>query len=1205
MVIKRILFSLLLVSFGLILFSLEYSNYTERLFNNPSVGDSIKILKEGLDRGELKPFDYLILYYLLKAKGERESAIYYAFEGFQKVEEEDSALLLLDVLNRELFFNNETKRLALELFEKNKEKFDSPLYRFSILNSLLLINWREEVLEKDKYLNEMGIPQYYFFNVIEKELPRLRFKEIEDYSAYMKELKFIKRAGISLKIPTYLIDTKREFLSLYVVPFEVDEATDINIILLSRSSLKVFVDNKKILTKDEFEEIGCPVRILKIHCEKGKHILSLIYFVSSPGEGFNLAFMEEKKGKIRFLKEVPLEVAETEFIEQKPLIKVKDDNLKELVLGLFYQSINDYGIAQVNFEKVEKKLNECAFAKVILANYYFERNGEYPFQFRFSKCGKIIDEIINFDEDVPEAKYYKAVMKSFTNEDENILLDLKELTQKYTKDPRWFVELYNKLSDLGLMGEAKNVLMEVFELFPENERIQNLVYSFYENTQNYEKRFEFLNKYFSKRADKISEFTDYYIDIEDFDRAISSLKKEKELFPELDVNYDIMLLELLMKQKKFEEALKLVDNLLKINPKSIEFLEKKANILIELNRKEEAYKIYEEVKKQNPSFFTYDRAMWLKGGNLPFEGERISFEEAIKGFIDNPDGASSAFILDHQITQILEDGGAIERYHGILKIYDKEGVEKEGELSFPSDYLLVLRVVKPDGRVVEPEYIPTKRTIGMSGLEPNDIIEYEYVNTVEPNEYKNNSYYRPNYQFIFQDLEKPFFRTLWTIKYPKSFKMEFYEQNLKEKPEEYESQGVIIRKYDYRNANRISEEPLAPPTSYFLPLVYIVGNFTWEDLFRVYKNAVIGFFPVSEVIKEEARKRRMNLKRKSEIVEDLINFVLTEIDMSKSFDSLNPTHTLLMGEGNRLQLFGSLLKANDIDFDILFVEDKVMSNIKNNLPLDRYNNMLLRVKTENGEEYIFLSDSTRNPKILPINLAGSRAISLSKDHYEVEKIKDDISKYLQAKDIQNRFIDENGNMVVHIHQEVDPDTSSDLRRVLKMVEPERWKELVEMAFSQIFGQIEVIDYKFEDIENYEENLNIKLELKVNSFARVENNVLEIDKLFDKVDLLKFYGKLQTRNLPLEVSSPVIFNQDVEISLPEGKIAGFQKRNEKIISSFGYYKLSMKKKKNRLFIRRNLFIPYQIVEKDYYKEFINFLNQIDSLENIKVKVFLKK
>lgn len=75
-----------------------------------------------------------------------------------------------------------------------------------------------------------------------------------------------------------------------------------------------------------------------------------------------------------------------------------------------------------------------------------------------------------------------------------------------------------------------------------------------------------------------------------------------------------------------------------------------------------------------------------------------------------------------------EDGSSLTIRHFIFEVRNKESIDSVGELSLDSDDLVVrLRVVKPDGRMLEPEHHDEVRDISLTGLAPGDIVEWLIV----------------------------------------------------------------------------------------------------------------------------------------------------------------------------------------------------------------------------------------------------------------------------------------------------------------------------------------------------------------------------------------------------------------------------------------------------------------------------------------------
>ncbi len=102
--------------------------------------------------------------------------------------------------------------------------------------------------------------------------------------------------------------------------------------------------------------------------------------------------------------------------------------------------------------------------------------------------------------------------------------------------------------------------------------------------------------------------------------------------------------------------------------------------------------------------------------------------------VDDDDERPAAMrLLDYGGVEFAADGSAIERVHTVVRLLDKTGIARFGEVQIPADAeILELRTIKPDGTTLEPEAIPEKDTHSLPGLEAGDAIEYDYLRDYAP-----------------------------------------------------------------------------------------------------------------------------------------------------------------------------------------------------------------------------------------------------------------------------------------------------------------------------------------------------------------------------------------------------------------------------------------------------------------------------------------
>ena len=65
----------------------------------------------------------------------------------------------------------------------------------------------------------------------------------------------------------------------------------------------------------------------------------------------------------------------------------------------------------------------------------------------------------------------------------------------------------------------------------------------------------------------------------------------------------------------------------------------------------------------------------------------------------------------------------------ILRINDKQGVDKEGEQSLPGQVILSMRTIKPDGEILEPEHRVFFSYYGTRLLGSPKTVDYSIIGT--------------------------------------------------------------------------------------------------------------------------------------------------------------------------------------------------------------------------------------------------------------------------------------------------------------------------------------------------------------------------------------------------------------------------------------------------------------------------------------------
>jgi hypothetical protein len=90
--------------------------------------------------------------------------------------------------------------------------------------------------------------------------------------------------------------------------------------------------------------------------------------------------------------------------------------------------------------------------------------------------------------------------------------------------------------------------------------------------------------------------------------------------------------------------------------------------------------------------------------------------------------AGAVTLLQGTERHFAEDGSSLTIRHFIFEVRSKDSIDAIGEIARGDDELVVrLRVVKPDGRELEPEHHAEVKDISLTGLGPGDIVEWIMV----------------------------------------------------------------------------------------------------------------------------------------------------------------------------------------------------------------------------------------------------------------------------------------------------------------------------------------------------------------------------------------------------------------------------------------------------------------------------------------------
>ena len=946
-------------------------------------------LRKDLDRDPADSGAAYALALAQQAAGEREKAVVTALEGLRSAPGSPLSFLLEELVGDDATFNLTTTRLvteALPILVARPEM--DPLVRFNLRWLAYELAARQGNREERlAAMSRAGFVPGALFSGVQKDLSRTEFYEAGapergDFSK--TRWRYSKVDGLQCGPPALAVPAEREFNIYSLVPFRVAKGVDAILYFNAAKPFKVFLDDRPLLTRDVFKTQENPTALRRVTLSAGWHRLLVKVHGERNDAGIHMALLDPSGQalSVQWGEAVPDSAPSgfrdggdwrgafwSEFSQADPRF--------EAFSGLWYRWLGDVAQGRLLMEEAAEKAPKCLAWNLLTAKMYLTEADDLSPKIAQSRAEKALDAALAVDPSCPLSLFLKSILQGVNSDGDEDLATLSALVEHYPSDSRWFVALAGRFQEKGWIAQARSVLERASSCLPQCESVESAWISFYQQIPDLQSMEIAIGRLKALR-DAGPEREAYLSATRKWEDLHRLLEEEAVRYGDRDCHYALELAKLEMRMGRLEAAEKRLEGLANQDPGDTEIAVFLARTRFLKGDPEGARRAWQALKSAKPDAFQVDMARWAMGEPLPFQERHLELERVLREDTSKePDAAPSSLLLDQMFTRVQSDGSSLERYHGIIRINDKEGVDRESEQTLPGQVVLSLRTIKPDGRILEPEQIPDKDTISMQGLEAGDIIEYEYFTLKPPSGVKPNAYVTAQV-YLFQDIEKPFHRTQWTIEWPESIPMQFYEQNLPSPCKKGTAGGLRWQDWDYRDMPRIAPEPDTPNKMLFVPLVEAVGGITWEDLGRFLKEGITGAYQITPEVERCYRQAVGDAKSPEDKAGRIVSYLLKQVDSDRASGWQDPTQVLLTRQGSRIPVAAAFLSLAGIPFDVLVAETVPDRVYRENLPrIGQFSTPVLKVNLPSGPRYLTLASPYRDPYILPWYLQGARAVCAS------------------------------------------------------------------------------------------------------------------------------------------------------------------------------------------------------------------------------------
>ncbi|MBX3229735.1 MAG: tetratricopeptide repeat protein [Labilithrix sp.] len=339
---------------------------------------------------------------------------------------------------------------------------------------------------------------------------------------------------------------------------------------------------------------------------------------------------------------------------------------------------------------------------------------------------------------------------------------------------------------------------------------------------------------------------------------------------------------------------------------------------------------------------------------------------------------TAARILDYAAVWVHSDGSSEMLEHEIVRMQSQEAVDKEAEQKPPDGLVLRLRVIKPDGSILEPETVAGKPTLTMPHLEVGDYFEMEHI-TMMPSEGGKGRRYRGPHWF-FREADKGYWRSEFIVVSPKDRHVETEVVGQVPAPTVTERGPFVERRWRVDESPPAVEEPEAPNPREFLPSVRIGWGVNLDDTLLRYVDAASEETPLDPrlIAVANAIVKGIPATRPDDQARAIYKYVAEAIQDAQENDG----RRVVTGRaGSRQSAFFYLMRLLSLRAELALVKSRIaMPPIGKMSEVESFDNVVVRIETTQknapAERWLTIRDKFAPFGYVPADLRGQPAIRL-------------------------------------------------------------------------------------------------------------------------------------------------------------------------------------------------------------------------------------
>jgi hypothetical protein len=511
-----------------------------------------------------------------------------------------------------------------------------------------------------------------------------------------------------------------------------------------------------------------------------------------------------------------------------------------------------------------------------------------------------------------------------------------------------------------------------------------------------------------------------------------------------------------------------------------------------------------------------------------------------------------------------------------------------------------MRVIKPDGRILEPEFVSGKPTVTLPHLEVGDYIETEHIITRHSTDRFGKQYIGPHW--FFREENVGYARSEFLVITPDDKPLQIETRGNVPKPRVEQLPAAVVRRWRVDDSPAAPAEPGSAPITEFLPSVRLGWGISLEERLRAMSDTLAEVTPVDPRIRRIAQKivAPLPASAKRERAKRLYRWVLANVEEGQEVDG---RRVVVSKNGNRWKGFIALCRALGIRVSYAVAQNRLAEPPQGPLALaGLFTEPALKLETERGNLWLTVSNKFAPFGYLPAEIRGVPAYLLG-DEKPTKVTTPTRGSRDSVRYEGSAELSPDGSARVELVQVFEGKYAMALRSAVAQLPEAQLRDVIE---SKLLGRAlrgaRLLHYFIENRDDLDKPLMIKTTVDVGGFATPTGGALVLSPPF--APRISQLAALPTRQTPLLIGDATHQEVRIEIALPKGARLEGAVGSGTIVDGDRSVTVSDTHKGNRLVLERTLDLPAGRVQPNAYPKFVEFARRADDALSSNIRLRLR-